>query len=42
VAFAVSLARTLGFGGHELRTIERIVQDNQHELMEAWNDWFGN
>jgi hypothetical protein len=38
----VGLARNLGYGGHELRTIERIIRDNQHELMEAWNGWFGN
>jgi hypothetical protein len=38
----IALARNLGFGGHELRVIERIVRDNQQELLEAWNDWFGN
>ncbi|MBC8868690.1 MAG: DUF4160 domain-containing protein [Planctomycetes bacterium] len=38
----VSLAHNLGFSGHELRRIERIVRDNQHELLEAWNGWFGN
>ena len=38
----VSLARNLGFSGHELRRIERIVRDNQLELLEAWNGWFGN
>ena len=38
----VSLGRNLGFAAHELRNIERIIRDNQHELLEAWNDWFGN
>ncbi len=38
----VGLARNLGFSGHELRVIERIMQDNQGELLEAWNEWFGN
>ena len=38
----VSLGRNLGFSGHELSTIERIIRDNQQDLMEAWNDWFGN
>jgi hypothetical protein len=38
----VSLARNLGFSGHELRRIERIVRDNQTELLEAWNGWFGD
>jgi hypothetical protein len=38
----IGLARNLGFSGHELRTIERIIRDNHPELLEAWNDWFGN
>ena len=38
----ISLARNLGFSGRELRTIERIIRDNQHELLEAWNGWFGD
>ena len=38
----VGLARNLGFSGHELRDIERIIVDNQQELLDAWNDWFGN
>ena len=38
----ISLTRNLGFSGHELRTIEQIIQDNRHELLEAWNGWFAN
>ena len=38
----IGLARNLGFSGHQLRTIERIIQDNQQELLETWNEWFGN
>lgn len=38
----VGLVRNLGFAGHELRRIERIVSDHQRELLEAWNDWFGD
>ena len=38
----ISLARNLGFRGHDLREIERIISDNQQELLEAWNGWFGN
>ena len=38
----IALARNLGFSGHELRVIEKIIRDNQQELLEAWNDWFGN
>ena len=38
----LSLARNLGFSGHELRAIERIIRDNHQELVEAWNGQFGN
>jgi len=38
----VGLARNLGFGPAELRKIERLVQEHQQELLEAWNGWFGN
>lgn len=38
----LGLARNLGFSGHELRIIERLIQENQLDLMEAWNDRFGN
>lgn len=38
----VSLARNLGFRGHELREIERIVSENQQQLLEAWDGHFGN
>jgi hypothetical protein len=38
----VGLARNLGFSGHELRSIERIVREHQPELMEAWNGWFAD
>ena len=38
----IALARNLGFSGHELRTIERIIRDNHQQLLEAWNDWFGD
>ncbi len=37
----VGLVRNLGFNGHELRTIEKIIRDKQSELLEAWHDWFG-
>lgn len=37
----VLLARNHGFGAHELRQIERIVQENRQVLLEAWNEYFG-
>jgi hypothetical protein len=38
----LGLARNLGFSSHELRTVERIIRENQQELAEAWDDRFGN
>jgi hypothetical protein len=37
----VELARNLGFAAHELRRIELLVEENQEELLEAWNGYFG-
>ncbi len=37
----VSLARNLGFSARELRQVERLVKENQAELLEAWNGYFG-
>ena len=38
----VVLARNLGFGARELRTIEKIVIENQPLLMEAWYAYPGH
>jgi hypothetical protein len=38
----IGLASNLGFSGHQLRVVERIIRDNQQELLEAWDAWFGN
>lgn len=32
----VALARNLGFGAKELRVIERLLIENEEELLEAW------
>lgn len=37
----VALARNLGFSAKELRTMERLVIDNQQRLLEAWHEYFG-
>ncbi|CDM95633.1 MULTISPECIES: DUF4160 domain-containing protein [Limnospira] len=37
----VSLARNIGFSARELRKIQKIVQDNQEILLEAWYEYFG-
>ena len=36
----VGLERNLGFPAHELRTIERILSENEKVLMEAWHAYF--
>ena len=36
----VSLARNRGFSARELRQVERIVRDNQQQVLEAWNEYF--
>ena len=37
----ISLARNLGFSPFGLRRIERLLNENQENLLEAWNEWFG-
>ena len=34
----ISLASNYGFRAHELNEIERIIQEHQEELLEAWNE----
>lgn len=36
----VSLAYNRGFSARELRLVERIVEENQERLLEAWNGYF--
>ena len=36
----VSLARNRGFSARELRQVERIIRENQQQLLEAWNEYF--
>lgn len=38
----VALARNLGFGAKELRNLEKLVIDKKQELLEAWNEHFGD
>jgi hypothetical protein len=38
----VALARNLGFSAKELRDIEKIIIENQHYLLEAWNEYPGH
>lgn len=36
----VRLAANYGFNTAELNQIQRLIQDHQQELEEAWNDYF--
>ena len=36
---SVSLASSRRFRSHELRLIQRIVDDHRAELLEAWNEY---
>jgi hypothetical protein len=37
----VRMARNLGFAARELAIIDRIVQDNESRIVEAWHEHFG-
>ncbi|MEX2531666.1 MAG: DUF4160 domain-containing protein [Gemmatimonadota bacterium] len=37
----VELARNLGFRPHELNRLERLVQENREDFLEAWNEHIG-
>lgn len=38
----VRLARSGGFGRTEIRDIGRLVGEHRSELLEAWDDYFGD
>jgi len=38
----VRLARSRRFSDHELRELQRIVEENLARILEAWNEHFGN
>jgi Domain of unknown function (DUF4160) len=38
----VALATNFGFSARELNTVQSIVQENQHQLLEAWYGYFGD
>jgi hypothetical protein len=37
----VTLARNLGYPGHELRAIRRVIEFHQTHFLEAWHGYFG-
>jgi hypothetical protein len=38
----VRLARSRGFGGRELRAIQKLVEQNREKMLEAWHEHFNN
>jgi hypothetical protein len=36
----VSYARSTGFSAHELSKLNKLVEENQQSLLEAWNEFF--
>jgi hypothetical protein len=37
----VQLAANYGFNGSELTEVQDIIEEHEDELLEAWNDHFG-
>jgi len=38
---SIRMARNAGFRRHELNRIAVILEDRGHEIVEAWNEFFG-
>ncbi len=38
----VALASSIRFASHELRAIQRIVEDHKTDLLEVWNEHAGD
>jgi len=38
----VRLSNSRRFSDHELRALQRIVEENEQDVLEAWNEHFGN
>jgi len=36
----VALARNLGFSATELRRVQRLVEEHEPRLLEAWHEYF--
>jgi hypothetical protein len=37
----VALARNLGFSPVELRRVQRMIEEQEGNLLEGWNEYFG-
>jgi hypothetical protein len=38
---SIVLAANYGFAARELNELDRLIAEHQTELLEAWNDYFG-
>jgi hypothetical protein len=38
----ISLARNIGFNPRELKIIQKMIEENQKLILEAWYGYFGN
>jgi hypothetical protein len=38
----IRLARSHGFAAKELKSLERVVEDNRQFLLEQWHEFFDN
>ncbi len=38
----VALASSKRFASHELRTIQKFVDENRRKFLEAWDEYIGN
>ena len=36
----VRLAKSRRFNDHELRSVQKLVEENQERILEAWNEYF--
>lgn len=39
---AIELAKTHGLSDQKLAKIKKIVEEHEHELINAWNSYFGD
>jgi hypothetical protein len=36
----VRLARSYGFAANEISRIEKLIEENEQELLDSWNEFF--
>lgn len=38
----VRVAKSRGFSDHELRSLQRLVEENRERILEVWNEYFSH